>query len=121
MKQELEIWRSNIVNGYDISTLGRIRNNKTGHIIKPDKEEKGYCRLSIKVNGVKKHYAVHRLVALAFIPNPLNKKQVDHIDNDKSNNRVDNLQWVSNKENSQYRWQRIRKALKEYDRKIQRK
>lgn len=115
MKKELEIWCSNIVNGYDISNLGRIRNNKTGHIIKPDKEEKGYCRLTIKVNGIRKHYAVHRLVAIAFIPNSENKSQVDHIDNNKENNRVDNLQWVSNKENCQLRWERIRKALKDYD------
>lgn len=114
---ELELWYSNIVDGYDISTLGRIRNNKTGNIIKPDKEEKGYCRLTIKVNGKKKHYAVHRLVALAFIPNPENKAQVDHIDNDKTNNKVNNLQWVSNKENCQLRWERIRKALKEYENK----
>ena len=113
MKKELEIWCSNIVDGYDISTLGRIRNNKTGHIIKPDKEEKGYCRLSIKVNGKKKHYPVHRLVAMAFIPNPENKAQVDHIDNNKENNRVDNLRWCSNKENSKWRWERIKKALKE--------
>lgn len=119
MKTELELWCSNIVEGYDISTLGRIRNNKTGHIIKPDKEEKGYCRLTIKVNGKKKHYAVHRLVAIAFIPNPNNLPQVDHIDNDKSNNRVDNLRWVSNKENSQYRWERIRKALELYGNKTE--
>ena len=116
-----EIWKQSIVENYEISNLGRIRNTKTGNIIKPDKEEKGYCRLSIKVNGRKKHYPVHRLVAIAFIPNLLNKTQVDHIDNNKSNNRVDNLQWVTNKENCQLRWKRIRSALKEYDRKIQTK
>ena len=114
-----EIWKKSIVENYEISNLGRVKNIKTGKIIKPDKEEKGYCRLTIKINGVRKHYAIHRLVAIAFIPNPLNKEQVDHIDNDKTNNRVDNLQWVSNKENCQLRWERIRKALKEYDRKIQ--
>ena len=109
-----EIWKQSIVENYEISNLGKIRNKKTNRIIKPDKEEKGYCRLTIKLNGKKKHYAVHRLVAIAFIPNPNNLPQVDHIDNDKSNNRVDNLRWVSNKENSQYRWERIRKALKVY-------
>lgn len=114
-----ELWKESIVKGYSISNLGRIRNDKTKHIIKPDKEEKGYCRLSIKINGVKKHYAVHRLVALAFIPNPLNKSQVDHIDNDKSNNKVSNLRWVSNQENTQARWERIRKALKEYGNKTE--
>lgn len=109
-----EIWKQSIVENYEISNYGRIKNTKTNHIVKPDKEEKGYCRLSIKVNGKKKHFAVHRLVAIAFIPNPENKKQVDHIDNNKTNNRVENLRWVSNKENAQYRWERIRKALKQY-------
>lgn len=110
-----EKWKKSIVDGYLISNYGRIKNLKTGNIIKPDKEEKGYCRLSIKVNGVKKHYPIHRLVAIAFIPNPENKEQVDHIDNDKTNNNVNNLQWVSNKENCQLRWERIRKALKLLD------
>ena len=110
-----EIWKKSIVENYEISNFGRVRNMKTNNIIKPDKEEKGYCRLSIKVNGKKKHFPIHRLVAIAFIPNPDNKEQVDHIDNDKSNNRVDNLQWVSNKENCQLRWERIKKALELYE------
>lgn len=110
-----EIWKDSIVNGYAISNLGRIKNLKTNNIIKPDKEEKGYRRLSIVVNGKKKHYAVHRLVAIAFIPNPLNKPQVDHIDNNKSNNVVSNLRWCSNKENAKWRWDRIRKALANYE------
>ena len=109
-----EIWKQSIVENYSVSNLGRVRNDKTNHIIKPDKEEKGYCRLSVKIGGKRKHFPIHRLVAIAFIPNPNNKSQVDHIDNDKNNNRVDNLRWVSNKENSNYRWERIRKALKKY-------
>ena len=110
-----EKWKESIVQGYLISNLGRIKNLKTGNIIVPDREEKGYRRLTIKVNGKKKHYAVHRLVAIAFIPNPENKPQIDHIDNDKSNNRVDNLRWCSNKENSKWRWERIRKALSQME------
>lgn len=115
MLKELEIWCANIIDGYDVSTLGRIKNNKTNHIIKPDKEEKGYCRLSIKIDGKKKHYAIHRLVAIAFIPNPENKPQVDHIDCDKTNNCVSNLRWCTNKENARWRWDRIRNALKRYE------
>lgn len=103
-----EQWKESIVKNYAISNLGRIKNLKSGRIIKPDKEEKGYCRLSIKVDGKRKHYAVHRLVAIAFIPNPDNLPQVDHIDFDKSNNCVINLRWCTNKENSQWMWRRIK-------------
>ena len=108
-----EIWKESAAKGYLISNLGRIKRIKTNRIITPDKEEKGYRRLSIIINGKKKHYAVHRLVALAFIPNPENKSQVDHIDNDKNNNCVNNLRWCSNKENAKWRWERIRKALEQ--------
>ena len=113
-----ETWKESIVKGYLVSNLGRIKNLKTGNIIVPDKEEKGYRRLTVKINGKRKHFAVHRLVAVAFIPNPYNKPQVDHIDADKSNNRVDNLRWCSNKENSMWRWEKIRKALDKADIKI---
>ena len=109
-----EIWKSSIVENYEISNLGRVRNKKTKRIISIEHEEKGYCRLSIRVNGVKKHYAIHRLVAIAFIPNPENKPQVDHIDGNNKNNSVKNLRWVTNKENSNYRWEIIRKALKQW-------
>ena len=112
-----EIWKQSILENYEVSNLGRIKNKKTNHIIIPEKEEKGYQRLSIRVNGKKKHYAIHRLVAIAFIPNPLNKPQVDHIDNDNSNNKVSNLRWCSNEENSKWRWERIRKALDIYAKK----
>ena len=101
-----EIWKQSILDKYEVSNLGRIRNAKTKHVLSLEKEEKGYCRLSILVKGVKKHFAVHRLVAFAFIPNPENKSQIDHIDNNKSNNCVSNLRWVSNKENSRLRSQR---------------
>jgi len=103
-----EIWKESIVRGYAISNLGRLKNLKTNNIIKGDREEKGYCRLSIVVNGKKKHYAIHRLVAIAFIPNPNNLPQVDHIDFNKSNNCVSNLRWCSNKENSQWFWKKVR-------------
>lgn len=106
-----ETWKNSIVEKYAVSNLGRIKNLKTDHVIVPDSEEKGYKRLTIKVNGKTKHFAVHRLVAIAFIPNPENKPQVDHIDNDKSNNKVSNLRWCTNKENAKWRWDRIREAL----------
>ena len=98
-----EIWKESIVDRYEVSNFGRIRHFKTKHVVKLEKEERGYCRLSLKIHGVKKHFAIHRLVAIAFIPNPENKPQVDHIDCNKENNRVDNLRWVTNQENSDAR------------------
>lgn len=105
-----EIWKQSIVEKYAISNFGRVKNIKTNKILKLEKEEKGYYRLSIVVNGKKKHYAVHRLVAIAFIPNHENLPQVDHIDFDKSNNHVSNLRWCSNKENSQWFWKKIKES-----------
>lgn len=110
-----EIWKPTNIKNYEISNLGRIKNNKTNRIIKCELEEKGYLRLSIKNNGKKKHYAVHRLVAIAFIPNIDNKPQVDHINGDKLNNCVDNLRWVSNKENSNYKWELYRKLKNQHN------
>lgn len=90
-----EIWKN--IKGYgnicQVSNLGRI---KCGEDIKtPYMEKKGYLRIALKG---KKHL-VHRLVAEAFIPNPNNKPYIDHINTDRTDNRVENLRWVTNKEN----------------------
>lgn len=104
-----EEWKQSIVANYEVSTHGRVRNIETKHILALEKEEKGYCRLSVVIDGKKKHYPVHRLVAKAFIPNPYNYPQVDHIDSDKTNNHISNLRWCTNKQNSQWRTERRRK------------
>ena len=64
--------------------------------------KKGYQRISFKVNGKSKQYFVHRLVALAFIPNPDNKPCVNHKDADKKNNHVSNLEWCTDAENNEH-------------------
>lgn len=75
---------------------------KNGNPMKPQMDNKGYLRIQLrgpsKENGVAT-FKVHRLVASHYIPNPNNLPQVDHIDGDKTNNSVDNLEWVSNEEN----------------------
>ena len=103
-----EIWKPSVVAGFLVSNRGRIKSSRSGRIMKLDKEEKGYIRFSVRVCGQFKHFAVHRLVALAFIPNPLKKPQVDHIDGNKNNNKADNLRWCTNKENALWREQRLR-------------
>ena len=70
-----------------------------------------YYFVGLLKNGKRKYFAVHRLVAETFIPNPNNHKQVDHLDGDKLNNNVDNLEWVSPKENTNRAW---KKGLAKY-------
>ena len=66
--------------------------------VKPYKE-KGYMRLVLYKNGKSKHFQVHRLLALAFIPNPENKRCIDHINGIRHDNRLENLRWVTYSEN----------------------
>lgn len=83
---------------YKISTLGRIKNSKN-KIIKQYKNHKGYLITQLSKCKDKKTFIVHRLVAGTFIPNPENKPQVNHINCNKEDNRVVNLEWVTNNEN----------------------
>lgn len=77
-----------------------------GRFLKPSINGKGYLRVELCNQDDTKYdrrYFVHRLVAEAFIPNPENKPQVNHKDKNKHNNNVDNLEWVTNKENHFHR------------------
>jgi hypothetical protein len=81
---------------YSVSNYGNIRNDVTGKILKASLNGQGYKR--VRLNG--KTIKVHRLVSEAFIPNANNKKYIDHIDNDRTNNNVNNLRWVTIQENN---------------------
>ena len=88
---------------YEISNFGNIRNVKTGRILKQC-NIKGYKKIElINDNGKGITHRVHRLIAEYFIPNPNNKPTIDHIDNNKANNNVNNLRWVTLQENSSNR------------------
>tara|TARA_R100001086_G_scaffold248358_1_gene185108 strand:- start:6449 stop:6946 length:498 start_codon:yes stop_codon:yes gene_type:complete len=99
------------LDGYSASNLGRIRKASQRIIIhnadyvmpsiilKPKPNEKGYMRVTIKTPEKRTNYRVHRLIAKAWLPNPSKKPQINHINGIKSDNRVENLEWVTAQEN----------------------
>ena len=86
---------------YQVSNEGRVKNSK-GKILKGEKSCWGYLRVGLWKDGKQAHKQIHRLVAEAFIPNPQNLPQVNHKDENKQNNSVDNLEWCDRKYNINY-------------------
>lgn len=85
---------------YEVSDTGLVRNRKTGKVLSPDLyKNKGYEFVGLCGENDRKMKFVHRLVAEAFIENPYGKEEVNHIDGNKRNNNVDNLEWVTRSEN----------------------
>ena len=87
---------------YEVSSLGNIRNIVTGKQMSPSVRE-GYVKCALTNEDARKTHFVHRLVAIAFIPNLENKSDVNHKDKNKINNCVENLEWMTRKENSIHR------------------
>lgn len=105
----IEIWKD--ITGYEglyqVSNLGRVKSTQYFHgtnerILKPISTHNGYFRVHLRKDGKLKTFKIHRLVAEAFIPNPDNLPQINHKDEDKTNNRVDNLEWCSARYNCNY-------------------
>lgn len=87
---------------YEISTLGNVRNTKTGRILKPARTKKGYLVFGLCNQCKMRTHQAHRLVAMAFIKKPYGKDQINHINGIKDDNRVENLEWVTGAENIQH-------------------
>ena len=96
---------------YEVSNLGRVKSleryDKIGRLIKekiltPRKDKKGYLYVGLSKDGVQRKFSIHRLVAIAFIPNPDNLPQVNHKDENKEHNWEDNLEWCTNIYNCNY-------------------
>ena len=112
-----EIWKpiEGYENLYQVSSYGRVKSNdrteicknglvrfREGKILKPHQNYNGYLWVSLCKNDKRKKKKIHRLVAKAFIPNTNNKPQVNHIDGNKHNNNLKNLEWVTSKENMEH-------------------
>ena len=112
-----EIWLpiEGYENLYEVSNLGRVRRLESfvtntngvtqkfpGKILKPAANKTGYLTVNLSKNGIVRTCSIHRLVSQAFLPNPNNLPQVNHRDENKQNNSVENLEWCTQKENVNY-------------------
>lgn len=109
----MEIWKN--IKGYEglykVSNLGNVKSldkkdsigrKVTGRIMKPTKRKDGYLEVTLHKGGKGKHYLIHRLVAETFVLNQGNYKEINHIDENKTNNKTSNLEWCNRSYNINY-------------------
>jgi len=97
----MEIWVKIINYDYEVSSYGRIRNSRE-QILNPPITKEGYVRVRLYNDLGSKNFSVHRLVAQVFLPNDQNLPEVNHKDENRQNNNVENLEWCTAKYNSNY-------------------
>ena len=99
-----EVWKSIIdFSGYEISNFGQVKNVISGIILKPKVNKDGYLTVKLCKNGIGKFFFIHRLVGIHFIDNNDDKPYIDHINRVRTDNRFENLRWVTILENNQNR------------------
>lgn len=99
---------------YVITDMGKVWNIKRKHWVRPRDDGFGYLQVALYKDGKAKNFRVHRLVALAFLPNPDELSDVNHRNEIKSDNRLENLEWTSHKDNCNYGTRNERLSKKIY-------
>lgn len=97
---------------YSISSLGRVKNNTTNKVLKAVPNTFGYLQVRLYKEGQYKVFTIHQLVAAYFLPIPSGDLELNHVDEDKLNNRWDNLEWVQHKDNCNHGTRNVRMANK---------
>lgn len=96
---------------YAVNENGEIYSKRSRKTLKPKTDRYGYKAVALSRDGDVKHKTVHRIVATAFIPNPACKPTVNHINENKSDNRVCNLEWATHRENDNYGSRNVRMSF----------
>lgn len=117
----MEIWKDieEYKGKYQASNIGNIKNMITNKVLKQYIGSNGYYRIGLYKDKKTKVFEVHRLITKTFIDNVENKKEVNHIDGNKLNNNINNLEWVTHKENINHAWKTklfepVREASRRY-------
>lgn len=105
---EDEVWKGVVYQGIDYSwrfecsNKGRIRNTNNKHVYIPYISGSGYYQICTTINGIRKNIKIHKAIAESFLPNPNNLRDVNHKDGDKLNNNLENLEWLSHRDNTMH-------------------